>query len=87
MPDPTSRGLTVEDLAARWRVSPDKVRSWIKSGKLQAINTSSSQCGKPRYVVLPEQLAAFEQQLAAAAPVKTPRRPRRAAEAIDFYPD
>jgi Helix-turn-helix domain len=84
-PGPT-RGLTVADVAARYRVSPDKVRGWIKRGELRAINTAAVQCGKPRFVIPPEALPEFERRRSAALPPKPARR-RRPPEMHDFYPD
>jgi hypothetical protein len=80
------RGLTPNELARVLRVSPDRIRAWIKAGQLQAINTASTVCGRPRYVVLPHHLAEFEARRLAGSPPKPPRR-RRAAAQIDFYPD
>jgi hypothetical protein len=80
------RGLTVADLARRYRVGEDKIRGWIKRGELRALNTAGVRCGKPRYVVTPEALEAFERGRQAAAPKPAPRRKRRATT-IDFYPD
>ena len=79
-------GMTVSEVARRLRVSPDKIRSWIASGELQAVNIAAALCGKPRFVILPEHLAAFVNRRAAAAPKPPPRR-RRRADVIDFYPD
>jgi hypothetical protein len=78
--------MTVRDLASRLRVSPDKIRGWIKRGELSAINTADAQCGKPRYVVLPEHLAAFERRRVAGPQPKPARRRKRSA-VVDFYPD
>jgi transposase len=80
------RGLTVVDVAQRYRVSPDKVRAWIARGELAAVNTASRLCGKPRWVIPPEALATFERRRAGGPPPKPPRRRRRTVE-IDFYPD
>jgi transposase len=80
------RGYTTADIAARFRVSEDKVRGWIKRGELLAINTADVKCGKPRYVVTPEALAAFEQGRGAAEPKPAPRRKRRTAE-VDYFPN
>lgn len=85
MPEQT-RGLTVADLAARYRVSPDKVRAWIKRGELSAINVATSLCARPLLRVTPEALAAFERVRSAAPPPKPPRR-RRRPPVIDYYPD
>lgn len=92
MPKPDSetagRGYTPAELAKLLRVSPDKVRSWIKRGELSAIDTSSRRCGRPRFVILPHHLAEFEQRRKAATPPARPA-PRRRQQAgfIDFYPD
>lgn len=80
------RGFTVADLAQRYRVGEDKIRAWINRGEMVAINTGTSACGRPRYVVMPESLAAFEKLRATASPPKTTRR-RRQTGPINFFPD
>lgn len=85
MPE-TARGYTVADVAIRYRVGPDKVRSWIARGELAAVNTAAALCGKARWVISGEALAAFEQRRAGGPQPKPPRR-RRPPIAIDFYPD
>jgi hypothetical protein len=82
--DTPSRGSTVWDLAQRWRVSPDKVRWWIKSGALSALNTAGPG-GKPRYVVLPEAVERFEAGRSAAPTPKPARRKKRTTE-VDYFP-
>jgi excisionase family DNA binding protein len=79
------RGLTTKEVAQRFRVNPDKVRAWIHSGELHAVNTSVA--GKDRYIITPEALAAFEQARSAARPAPQPpqRRPRKLA-VKDYYP-
>jgi excisionase family DNA binding protein len=79
-------GLTVADVARRYRVGEDKVRRWIRSGELPAINTSSTRCGRPRYVVTADALAAFEAGRSPATPPK-PKRRKRQPHLIDYYPD
>jgi hypothetical protein len=59
--DSPPHGLTPREVARRYRVSPERVRGWIVRGELGAINLARVRCGMPRYVVLPEHLAAFEQ--------------------------
>ena len=48
------------ELARRWRVSPDKVVGWIRSGELAAFNVAARPGGRPRWRVSPEAMAAFE---------------------------
>jgi hypothetical protein len=79
-------GLTVREVAGRYRVGTDKVRAWIRSGTLKAVNTASYQCSKPRFVILPEALAEFERGRAAASPPKPQRKRRQPADLIDFFP-
>lgn len=79
-------GLTVDDMAKRYRVGPDKVRGWIARGELKAINTAAALCGRPRWVITPDALAAFENRRL-GGPLPKPLRRRRRQEAIDYYPD
>ena len=84
-PETPAIGLTVRDVARLFRVSPDKVRSWISKGELPAVNTANAICGKPRFVILPHQLAEFETRRQVAPPVrKTARRKKNVG--IDYYP-
>jgi hypothetical protein len=78
-------GLTVADVARRYRVSPDKMRAWIKRGELLAINISSTRCGRPRYVVTADALAAFEAARSAAPPPK-PKQRRRKVALVYYFP-
>jgi hypothetical protein len=77
--------LTVRSVAQRYRVGEDKVRGWIARGELAAVNTARALCGKPRWVIMPEALVAFERRRAGQPP-KTQRRSHRPV-LIDFYPD
>jgi transposase len=81
-----SAGLTVSDVAKRYRVGEDKVRSWISRGELAAINTASVLAGKPRWVVTAEALVEFERLRLGGPPPKPPRRRRKTHE-IDYYPE
>ena len=80
------RGLTPREVAARLRVSAEKVRSWIVSGKLAAVNTADAGCGKPRFVIMPEALSAFERSRSAAALPKPVKRRRPSGGQVDFFP-
>jgi hypothetical protein len=62
------KGFTVRDAPMRYRVSPDKIRAWIRQGRLQAINTAANLAAKPRFVILPHHLAEFEKGRATGPP-------------------
>lgn len=79
-------GLTVADVARRYRVGEDKVRRWIARGELKAINRADSLLSRPRWVVPPEALADFE-KLRCGGPQPKPTKKRRQAGVIEFYHD
>jgi hypothetical protein len=79
-------GLTVADVARRYRVGEDKVRGWIGRGELFAVNTATVLCGKPRWVIPPEALAEFERRRAGGPTPKPRRRPRQTG-LVDYFPD
>jgi transposase len=85
-PHGSAAGLTVRDVARRYRVGEDKVRAWIARGELKAINTAAVLCGRPRWVVPVDALAEFERRRAGGPPPK-PQRRRRQPAPIDYYPD
>jgi hypothetical protein len=80
-------GLTVEEFARRYRVGADKVRGWIDRGEVRAINTAATLCGRSRWIIPPEAVAAFEAKRAGGPPPVSPKRRRRKTAAIDFFPD
>jgi hypothetical protein len=75
-------GLTVLDVARRYRVGCDKVRTWIHAGELLAINTA----GRPRWVVTADGLAEFERRRLGGRAPKARRR-RRQTTFVDYFPD
>jgi excisionase family DNA binding protein len=79
-------GLTVRDVARRYRVGEDKVRGWIARGELRAVNTATVRCGRSRWVIPVDALAEFERARAGGPPPTAPRRRRRLV-ARDYYPD
>lgn len=79
-------GYTVSDVAKLLRVGPDKVRGWLRRGELKGLNTSSAKCRRPRFIVLPDQFAAFVNGHSAADPKPAPRR-RKLTTAADYFPD
>jgi hypothetical protein len=80
-------GLTVHDLARRYRVSAERVRGWIASGALRAVNRRDPG-RRPSFVVTAEALADFERGRAVtpAAPPKPTRRKKQTGQ-VDYYPD
>jgi excisionase family DNA binding protein len=84
--DRRAAGLTVREVARRYRVGEDKVRGWIARGELAAINTAAMLCGRPRWVIQPEALVEFEQRRR-GGPAPMPQRRRRRVHEIDYYPD
>jgi excisionase family DNA binding protein len=85
--DALPRGYTVREVARLYRVSPDRVRTWIRSGRLRAINTATARCGKPRFIVLPHHLDEFERELRVSPPPKPSPRRRSQRGLVDYYPD
>jgi excisionase family DNA binding protein len=83
---PAPAGMTPNELAKLLRVSADKVRHWIITGELLAVNVAGTRCGRPRYVVLPHHLEQWERSRQAAPPPKPPRRKRRPV-LVDYFPD
>jgi excisionase family DNA binding protein len=83
-PDP-GRGLTVPELARRLRLGRDRVRRLIAAGELPAIDVAAVRCGRPRWIVLPEALAAWERSRQVSPPPAPPRR-RKRTHLVDYYP-
>jgi hypothetical protein len=81
----SERGLTISDLARRYRVKRGKVLGWIRRGELAAVNTADPLC-RPRYVVTAEQLADFERRRTDTPAKPTPRR-RKRTTLVDYFPD
>jgi hypothetical protein len=84
--DATPHGHTPNELARLLRVAPAKVRGWIASGELAAVNTANLG-GKPRWVIRPDHLAEFERRRQAVPTPARPRSKRRQQPAgwVDYY--
>jgi hypothetical protein len=81
-------GLTVPEVARRYRIREDKVRGLIRRGELAAVNTCGQRCGRPRFVITREALADFEKAWAAQTDTPNRARPKRLPKGtIDFFPD
>src|SRR4051794_17657335 len=81
------RGYTPRELARLLRVSPDRIRAWIIAGELGAVNTAATRCGKPRFVILPHHLEAWEKSRRVGTSAVPGKRKQRSIEIEDFYPD
>jgi hypothetical protein len=79
-------GLTVAEFARQRRIGKDKVRALIARGELVAVNVAINLCGRPRWVLLPDAVAAFDRRRS-SAPMPKPARRRKRTQEIDFYPD
>ena len=51
--------MTVPEVAKFLRVRPDKVLSWIRTGRLRGYNVAERENGRPKYRVNPDDLEAF----------------------------
>src|SRR5262245_41173577 len=72
-----SRALTPPQVADRLSITPEKVLHWIRSGELRAVNVATKLGGRPRYRVIPADLAAFESRRAAVPDPRPVRKCRR----------
>lgn len=74
------------ELARRYRVNVDKVRGWINTGELRAVNVASKPGGRPRWRISEAAIEAFELRRSAVVPTKTTRRRRRKSpDVIEFF--
>jgi excisionase family DNA binding protein len=80
------RGMTVRETARLLRVGPDRIRGLIRRGELGALNLGDGR--RPRFVILPSHLQAFEQARRVTPPPKpVARRKRRPPGWIDYFAD
>jgi hypothetical protein len=77
---------SVKDVCERYVVGEHTVLEWIRSGELKAVNVSRRPGSKkPRWRIIQEALAAFEQLRTPNPPAPKTARRRRPAEVIEFY--
>lgn len=67
---------TTSDIAARYRVAPDKVRLWIQAGLLAAVNVAAPNARRPQWRISDAAVERFEQQRQAPPP-PPPRQQRK----------
>ncbi len=68
------RPLTVPEVAKFLRVRPNKVLSWIRSGRLRGYNITERENGRPKYRVNPSDLNDFVSRRCPTRPT-SPGRP------------
>jgi hypothetical protein len=78
--------MTPPEVARRWRVSPDKVVGFIRSGMLRAADLASATSSRPRYRIDMADVLAFEASRA-AKPLPKPirRRKPRNGSVVEFF--
>lgn len=83
----TARGMTPNEFAALARISPDRVRGMIARGELGAVNVGMNRLSKPRFVILPAHIEAWEQANRVAKPATKAKRRKPEVGVTNFYPD
>ena len=77
--------MTPNQLAKRWRVSPDKVAAWIRSGELRALNVASAGSTRPRWRIPPEAVQAFEAARSCHRQAPPPKRRKRDEQVTAYF--
>jgi excisionase family DNA binding protein len=86
MSDTSQQWRSPPQIAKPLGIDPGKVRGWIDSGELRAVNVATNRGGRPRWRISLEELDAFllRRQSQAASPT-TRRRRRRKREGVTEY--
>ena len=66
-------------------VDPSKVRGWVDSGELKAVNVAARLGGRPRWRIAAADLDAFLESRRSPTPVKPQRRRQRQTNVIEFF--
>jgi len=75
--------LTPPAVAKLLHVRPDRVRAWIRSGQLRAVDLSDGT--RPRFRISESDLQIFLNRRSAAPEPKVSRRRRRDPDVIEFF--
>jgi hypothetical protein len=81
----TAHGQTPRELSRQLRVGVKRLLGWIRQGELAAINVADPG-RRPRYIILPDQLASFLRRREVQPARPAPRRRKRSTP-VDYYPD
>jgi len=77
--------LSTGDLSKLWGIGPDKIRRWILSGELPAINIAFSRDRRPRYLIDLADIRAFESKRAVTPVVSISRRRRTTGPGKSYF--
>ena len=77
--------LSPPELARRWGVSAEKVRTWVRTGELKAVNGATRPGERPRFLIDIVDLAEFEARRLVVATPAAPRRRRRRDIGVTKY--
>lgn len=69
----TKTKLTPPELGRMWGVGPGKIVGWIRTGELRAIDASTRQGGRPRFLIDLRDVVEFEAKRAVVPPPQTKR--------------
>ena len=79
--------LTPPQVAKRLAVKPDKILSWIRSGRLRAVDVGNGR-RRPRFRIDPSDLADFLEARRVQPPARRGRKPRRPTPSYPLvYPE
>ena len=81
------RSMTPREFGHTYRMSKDRVLDLIRRGELGALNLAMVRAGRPRYVITPSHVAAFEAARQVATQPKASRRRKKAPGMVDYYPN
>ena len=81
----TPPALRPREVAETLQVKTDVVLGWIRSGELRACNVAQRAGGRPRWRVMPGDLAAFEASRMAQPNKPAVRRRKRDPQVIQFF--
>ncbi len=77
--------MTPPQYARSRGIGEDKVLAWIHSGELRAINLATKRTGRPRYVLRPEDIEAFELGRSVTPTGGKTRRRRSDPDVIEYF--
>jgi excisionase family DNA binding protein len=88
VPTKAERWFSVPGIARQLAVNPSKVRAWIASGQLVAVNVAARLGGRPRWRIRAADLEAFLATRRAepgSKPARRRRRKKQPGDLIEFF--